>query len=81
MGGFIAAEMAIQDPERVERLVLISAAGHHLHRTSTARPTAVIGARGADHHRRHGGAPPAHVPRGPERATPRWRWWPATPPS
>ncbi len=27
MGGFIAAEMAIQFPERVERLVLVSAAG------------------------------------------------------
>ncbi len=28
MGGFIAAELAIAFPQRVERLVLISAAGH-----------------------------------------------------
>ena len=28
MGGFVAAEVAIQFPERVARLVLVSAAGH-----------------------------------------------------
>lgn len=42
MGGFIAAEMTIQDPDRVERLVLISAAGLTSSNVYTA-PTAVIG--------------------------------------
>ena len=42
MGGFIAAEMTIQDPDRVERLVLISAAGISSSNVYKA-PTAVIG--------------------------------------
>jgi pimeloyl-ACP methyl ester carboxylesterase len=42
MGGFIAAEVTIQDPERVERLVLISAAGITSSNVYEA-PTAMIG--------------------------------------
>jgi pimeloyl-ACP methyl ester carboxylesterase len=42
MGGFITAEMTIQDPDRVERLVLISAAGITSSNVHEA-PTAVIG--------------------------------------
>ncbi len=42
MGGFIAAEVTIQDPERVDRLVLISAAGLTSSNVYEA-PTAVIG--------------------------------------
>jgi pimeloyl-ACP methyl ester carboxylesterase len=42
MGGFIAAEMTIQDPDRVERLVLISAAGITSSNVHEA-PTALIG--------------------------------------
>ena len=36
MGGFIAAEVAIQFPERVSRLVLVSAAGSRAPRRSSA---------------------------------------------
>ena len=42
MGGFIAAEVTIQDPERVARLVLISAAGITSSNVHEA-PTALIG--------------------------------------
>jgi pimeloyl-ACP methyl ester carboxylesterase len=42
MGGFITAEVTIQDPERVERLVLISAAGLTSSNVYEA-PTAVLG--------------------------------------
>jgi pimeloyl-ACP methyl ester carboxylesterase len=42
MGGFIAAEVTIRDPERVERLVLISAAGITSSNVYEA-PTAMIG--------------------------------------
>jgi pimeloyl-ACP methyl ester carboxylesterase len=42
MGGFITAEVTIQDPERVERLVLISAAGLTSSNVYEA-PTAMIG--------------------------------------
>ena len=42
MGGFITAEMTIQDPDRVERLVLISAAGITSSNVYEA-PTALIG--------------------------------------
>jgi len=42
MGGFIAAEVAIQNPERVERLVLVSAAGITSANVYRA-PTALIG--------------------------------------
>ena len=37
MGGFVAAEVAIQFPERVARLVLVSAAGHHHRRRRSRR--------------------------------------------
>ena len=39
MGGFIGAELAIAFPQRVERLVLVSPAGH-LHATPTRAPRA-----------------------------------------
>jgi pimeloyl-ACP methyl ester carboxylesterase len=42
MGGFISAEVTIQDPDRVERLVLISAAGITSSNVYEA-PTALIG--------------------------------------
>ncbi|MEA2140876.1 MAG: hypothetical protein QOC91_975 [Solirubrobacteraceae bacterium] len=37
MGGFIAAELAIADPQRVERLVLVSAAGISTHQPRGSR--------------------------------------------
>jgi pimeloyl-ACP methyl ester carboxylesterase len=56
MGGFIAAELAIASPQRVERLMLVSAAGitaEYLHRDSImagARVVAAIGTRTAARH-------------------------------
>ncbi len=53
MGGFIAAEVAIRRPQRVERLVLVSAAGisiHSLHRRPVrtwGRAAVALGAYGA----------------------------------
>ena len=55
MGGFIAAEVAIRRPQRVERLVLVSAAGisiHSLHRRPVrtwGRAAVALGAYGAAH--------------------------------
>ena len=42
MGGFIATELAIHEPERVERLVLVSAAGVTFSR-ARREPAAVLG--------------------------------------
>jgi len=64
MGGFIAAEVTIQNPERVERLVLISAAGITSSNILHA-PTRLIGrvakvvtaATTASHHRRMSSRP------------------------
>ena len=39
MGGFIGAELAIQHPERVERLVLVAAAGLSIESIRTERTT------------------------------------------
>src|SRR5204863_7556156 len=56
MGGFIAAELAISSPQRVERLMLVSAAGitaEHLHRDSImtgGRVVAAIATRTAARH-------------------------------
>ena len=74
MGGYIAAEVAIQFPERVSRLVLVSAAG-----ISSAETLA-----DADPHlrpdgrRARGEQPPRATGgsrRGRSRGTCRWRWW------
>ena len=77
MGGFVAAEVAIQFPERVSRLVLVSAAG-----ISTAdalqrpilplgRVATAIATNTAARHRQLA-APPDHA------AQLRSRWWRAT---
>jgi pimeloyl-ACP methyl ester carboxylesterase len=56
MGGYVAAELAIASPQRVERLMLVSAAGitaEHLHRDSIiagARVVAAIATRAAAQH-------------------------------
>lgn len=56
MGGFVAAELAIAVPERVERLVLVSAAGISSDRVqrrpvlTTARAIALVTAWGASRH-------------------------------
>jgi pimeloyl-ACP methyl ester carboxylesterase len=47
MGGYVAAELAIASPQRVERLMLVSAAGitaEHLHRDSVMTGARVVGA-------------------------------------
>jgi pimeloyl-ACP methyl ester carboxylesterase len=47
MGGYIAAELAIASPQRVERLTLVSAAGitaEHLHRDSIMAGTRIVAA-------------------------------------
>jgi pimeloyl-ACP methyl ester carboxylesterase len=47
MGGYIAAELAIASPQRVERLMLVSAAGitvEHLHRDSIMAGTRIVAA-------------------------------------
>ena len=77
MGGYVAAEVAIQFPERVSRLVLVSAAGissaetapgAHPHRSAASRPRSQPTApRGTGGWRR-----------ARSRATCRSRWWPAT---
>ena len=69
MGGFVAAEVAVQSPERVNRLVLVSAAG-----ITSADSEALARPRGSPRGRRarhlHGGALPAdrraadHAPHG-----------------
>jgi pimeloyl-ACP methyl ester carboxylesterase len=46
MGGFIGIEMAIRFPERVERLVLVSAAGLSIEYLRNERALAVLGALG-----------------------------------
>lgn len=56
MGGYIAAELAISSPQRVERLMLVSAAGitaEHLHRDGVmagARVVAAVASRAAARH-------------------------------
>jgi pimeloyl-ACP methyl ester carboxylesterase len=56
MGGYVAAELAIASPQRVERLMLVSAAGitaEHLHRDSImagARVVAAVATREAARH-------------------------------
>ena len=44
MGGFIGVELAIRFPERVERLVLVSAAGLSIEYLRNERALAVLGA-------------------------------------
>ena len=46
MGGFIGIELAIRFPERVERLVLVSAAGLSIEYLRNERALAVLGALG-----------------------------------
>ena len=77
MGGFIAAELAIQHPDRVERLVLVSAAG--VSQIERREAPALIG-RGAGRRllataarpQQRIGAPAAAAPHGAA------RWSPAT---
>ena len=55
MGGFISAELAIAYPQRVERLVLVSAAGISTYDNRGAlHALPVLRRRGADPHRLHG---------------------------
>jgi pimeloyl-ACP methyl ester carboxylesterase len=58
MGGYVAAELAISSPQRVERLMLVSAAGitaEHLHRDGVmagARVVAAVTTRAVSRHER-----------------------------
>ena len=77
MGGFVGAELAIRFPQRVERLVLVSAAG-----ITTSEPLPRAGAharpRGHGGHGLHRRPPPRRWRGGRSPGTWRWRWWRGT---
>ena len=77
MGGFVGAELAIRFPQRVERLVLVSAAG--ITTTNLYRaPVLTLGRARPGGHRPTPPPATASSRGGRSRGTWRWRWWRAT---